>query len=68
MNYLKDIFIFCLGYKEAFSMFDRKCKGKIATRHLGSLMRNLGRNPVEQEISDIIDDCTARSKLTDHLL
>lgn len=44
-------------------MFDRKCKGKIATRHLGALMRNLGRNPVEQEISDIIDDCTARSKL-----
>lgn len=26
-------------------------------------MRNLGRNPVEQELSDIIDDCTARSKL-----
>ena len=50
------------GYKEAFAIFDRKCKGRIAARNLGALMRTLGRNPLEQELSDIIDEFTDRSK------
>jgi len=39
-------------------MYDRKGKGLISTRHLGSLMRNLGQNPQEQELSDILDEFT----------
>ena len=45
-------------YREAFAMYDRKGKGMISTRHLGSLLRNLGQNPQEQELSDILDEFT----------
>ena len=49
-------------YKVAFSMFDRKRKGRISAKHLGELMRSLGYNPLEQELSDLIDEFTDRSK------
>jgi calmodulin len=43
-------------FKEAFSLFDRDGDGKITSKELGTVMRSLGQNPTEQEISDMINE------------
>lgn len=39
--------------REAFAVYDTDGDGKIRTRELGTVMRQLGRNPTEKEILEI---------------
>ncbi|KAL3512480.1 hypothetical protein ACH5RR_025197 [Cinchona calisaya] len=41
-------------FKEAFNLFDKENTGRIATKHLGTVMRSMGRNPTEAELQDIM--------------
>lgn len=43
-------------YKEAFGLFDRDGNGVITTQELGTVMRNLGQNPTEQEVKNMIKE------------
>ncbi len=40
--------------KAAYEFFDKDRDGKIATKELGSIMRNLGQNPTDSELKRII--------------
>lgn len=44
------------AFKEAFSLFDKDSDGKITTKELGVVMRSLGQNPSESELSDMINE------------
>eukprot|EP01091_Cochliopodium_minus_P010477 TRINITY_DN277_c0_g2_i1.p1 TRINITY_DN277_c0_g2~~TRINITY_DN277_c0_g2_i1.p1 ORF type:complete len:147 (-),score=52.94 TRINITY_DN277_c0_g2_i1:50-490(-) len=41
-------------FKEAFSLFDKNGDGNITSQELGTVMRSLGQNPTEAELSEII--------------
>ena len=41
-------------YRETFKAFDRNGDGTISTKELGVVMRTLGQNPTEAELSDLI--------------
>ena len=43
-------------FKEAFSLFDKDNDGKITTKELGTVMRSLGQNPSESELTDMINE------------
>ena len=43
-------------YREAFNLFDRDGDGKVTTRELGEVMRNLGQNPTKEELIDMINE------------
>ncbi len=43
-----------LEYKEAFALFDKKGTGSVRKEALGDLLRALGQNPTQAEVSDII--------------
>lgn len=43
-------------FKEAFSLFDKDGDGKITTKELGTVMRSLGQNPSESELTDMINE------------
>lgn len=42
--------------KEAFAVYDMNRDGSITTRELGTVMRQLGQNPTEAEILEMIKD------------
>ncbi|CAN6652031.1 calmodulin [Trichomonascus vanleenenianus] len=44
------------AFKEAFSLFDKDNDGQITTKELGVVMRSLGQNPSESELSDMINE------------
>ncbi len=43
-------------FKAAFELFDKDRDGKITTKELGTVMRNLGQNPSEAELGEMIDE------------
>eukprot|EP00161_Ancyromonas_sigmoides_P026733 TRINITY_DN9399_c0_g1_i3.p2 TRINITY_DN9399_c0_g1~~TRINITY_DN9399_c0_g1_i3.p2 ORF type:complete len:182 (+),score=105.14 TRINITY_DN9399_c0_g1_i3:2-547(+) len=43
-------------FKAAFSLFDKDGDGTITTKELGTVMRSLGQNPTEQELTDMINE------------
>lgn len=42
-------------------MFDKDCDGKITTKELGTVMRSLGQNPSELELTDMINEVDGNS-------
>lgn len=47
-------FFWFLEYKEAFALFDRRGTGAIQRESLGDLLRALGQNPTQAEVSEIV--------------
>jgi len=43
-------------FREAFSLFDKDGDNTITTKELGTVMRSLGQEPTEQELSDMIGE------------
>jgi calmodulin len=43
-------------FKEAFQIFDKDGDGSITTKELGTVMRSLGQNPSEEELSIMIEE------------
>lgn len=54
---------FNLDFKEAFALFDKDGDGTITTKELGTVMRNLGQNPTENELEDMINEVDFNGKL-----
>ena len=46
-------------FKEAFSLFDKDGDSTITTRELGTVMRSLGQNPTEAELTDMTSEVDA---------
>ena len=45
--------------QEVFSLFDKDGDGNILMRELGPVLRSLGHNPAEAEISKLMDEFDA---------
>lgn len=43
-------------FKEAFQIFDKDGDGSITTKELGTVMRSLGQNPSEEELTSMIEE------------
>ncbi|VDI64645.1 Hypothetical predicted protein [Mytilus galloprovincialis] len=43
-------------FKEAFSLFDKDGDGTISSAELGVVMRSLGQNPSDQELTDLVNE------------
>ena len=46
-------------FKEAFTLFDKDGDGTISSKELGTVMRSLGQNPTETELTDMINEVDA---------
>ncbi len=46
-------------YREAFQLFDKNGDGTITVIELGTVMRNLGNNPTDAELQDMINEVDA---------
>lgn len=42
--------------REAFRLFDQDGNGAISSAELGAVMRSLGQNPSDQELTDIVNE------------
>jgi calmodulin len=45
-----------LELKEAFRLFDKEGKGVVTTEEIGSVLRNLGLFPTENELQQMLND------------
>lgn len=54
--------LFTSEFKEAFSLFDKNGDGTISSKELGIVMRSLGQNPTEAELTDMINEVDADGK------
>ena len=43
-------------FRDAFEIFDKDKDGIITIKELGEIMKNLGQNPTEQELNDMISE------------
>ena len=43
-------------FKEAFSLFDKTGEGCIKTEDLGTIMRNIGQNPTQAQLQEMIEE------------
>lgn len=59
-------FYYLTEFKEAFSLFDKDGDGCITTKELGTVMRNLGQNPTESELQDMINEVDADGNSYSH--
>ena len=59
---------FLIEFKEAFSLFDKDGDGCITTKELGTVMRNLGQNPTESELQDMINEVDADGEFRESTL
>ena len=46
-------------YREAFQLFDKNGDGTITVTELGTVMRQLGNNPTDSELQDMINEVDA---------
>ena len=46
-------------YREAFALFDKNGDGTITVVELGTVMRQMGQNPTEAELQDMINEVDA---------
>ena len=46
-------------YREAFKLFDKDGNGSITVEELVAILKNLGQNPTDAEISDIVSEVDA---------
>lgn len=46
--------LFITEYKEAFALFDKRGTGAVPRETLGDLLRALGQNPTQAEVSEIV--------------
>lgn len=47
---------------EAFALFDKNNDGKITAKEVGEVMRSLGENPTEPELTQIISEMDVDGK------
>ena len=46
-------------FQEAFALFDKDGDGSISSKELGTVMRQLGLNPTEDELQEMIQEVSA---------
>ena len=51
--------------REAFSLFDKKGSGTIASENLGDLLRALGQNPTQAEVASLASGAPKESVFAD---
>jgi len=62
-NWCYIILIVFQEFKVAFAMFDKNGDGTISSAELGLIMRNLGQNPTENELMDMINEVDIDGKM-----
>ena len=55
-------------FKEHFEMFDRDGDGTITTSELGTVMKNLGQNPSQDELHQMISEVDEDGKTIKHAI
>lgn len=60
--------LFIPEFKEAFSLFDKDGDGTISSAELGVVMRSLGQNPSDQELTDLVNEVDIDGKLPTNVL
>lgn len=54
MHLVTYLFLVCIEYKEAFALFDKKGTGAVPRETLGDLLRALGQNPTQAEVTELV--------------
>ena len=52
----RSIFFFCAELREAFSLFDKDGSGTISNDELEVVMKSLGQNPTQSELTKMIQE------------